>query len=188
MIIAFGHQKRRGKDTAMRFLNVYLRQICPRLVIQHKAFAHELKDTAHRLYSWAGVQNWQYYESNPIKIDVVLPEIGKSVRQIWIEVGMALRSVYSETWIQKCLRDCDPKRIYIITDLRFPNEAVAVKKANGILIKITRPGLEEPSDIADTALNDFTGWDLTIQNDGGLDLLNDRICQFGSSIKDKVCG
>ena len=61
---------------------------------------------------------------------------------------------------------------WIITDVRFPNEAKAIKEKGGILIRINRPqyldnGLvirkdEHPSE---TALDDYDGFDYVIEND-----------------------
>jgi hypothetical protein len=56
-----------------------------------------------------------------------------------------------------------------ITDVRFPNEAVAIKRAGGTLVKINRPDvavLEHPSE---HALDDWDQWDLVIDNDGTLE-------------------
>ncbi len=61
---------------------------------------------------------------------------------------------------------------WIITDMRFPNEAQAVKERGGILLRIRRDtaGIlsNHPSE---TALDDYTGWDAVINNDGTLEEL-----------------
>ena len=55
---------------------------------------------------------------------------------------------------------------WIITDTRFPNEAEAIKKAGGIVIRVNRPGVQpinpHPSE---TSLDDW-GFDAVINNDG----------------------
>ena len=54
---------------------------------------------------------------------------------------------------------------WIITDTRFPNEAEAIKKAGGIVIRVNRPGVQpinpHPSE---TSLDDW-GFDAVINND-----------------------
>ncbi len=57
---------------------------------------------------------------------------------------------------------------WIITDVRFPNEAKAIKDRGGMLIKIERPRLKlsEHEHSSETALDHYTEWDIVIQNDG----------------------
>jgi hypothetical protein len=57
---------------------------------------------------------------------------------------------------------------WIVTDTRFPNEAEAIKKADGIIIRVERPGVKpinpHPSE---TGLDDWK-FDYVINNDGSL--------------------
>jgi hypothetical protein len=59
---------------------------------------------------------------------------------------------------------------WIITDLRFPNELEAIKKRNGLTIRINRPGLEENNHISETAL-DNADFDYVIDNNTSLKAL-----------------
>tara|TARA_R110002072_G_scaffold39942_7_gene113927 strand:- start:6370 stop:7080 length:711 start_codon:yes stop_codon:yes gene_type:complete len=71
---------------------------------------------------------------------------------------------------------------WIVTDVRFPNEAKAIKEKGGILIRINRPqyldnGLvirkdEHPSE---TALDDYDEFDYVIENDGTVQDLIDKV-------------
>jgi hypothetical protein len=64
---------------------------------------------------------------------------------------------------------------WIITDTRFPNEAEAIKKAGGIIIRIERPGVKpvnpHPSE---TSLENWK-FDHVINNDGSLTDLTKKI-------------
>lgn len=64
---------------------------------------------------------------------------------------------------------------WIITDTRFPNEADAVKKSGGILIRVDRPGITpvnaHPSE---TGLDNYQ-FDEYITNDGDLDKLKETV-------------
>ena len=55
---------------------------------------------------------------------------------------------------------------WIITDVRFPNEAQAIKDRGGILIRINRPQLIERDfeHLSETALDDYDGFDYVIEN------------------------
>ena len=69
----------------------------------------------------------------------------------------------------------------IITDLRFPNELEAIKKHNGITIRINRGLIErtgkmiqEPEHISETAL-DNVEFDYVIENDGTIGDLIEKV-------------
>jgi hypothetical protein len=69
--------------------------------------------------------------------------------------------------------DCFPK--WIITDVRFENEADAIKKRGGILIKIERPNdNNDDQHSSETSLNDIK-FDYTVTNDGTLYDLKNKI-------------
>ena len=60
---------------------------------------------------------------------------------------------------------------WIITDVRFPNEAKAIKDRGGILIRINRPQyldnglvIRKDEHLSETALDDYDGFDYVIEN------------------------
>ena len=68
---------------------------------------------------------------------------------------------------------------WIITDVRFPNEAKAVKDRGGILIRINRPGFENTGDhLSEIALDDYKNFDTIIINDGTIEDLSKKIKEF----------
>lgn len=71
---------------------------------------------------------------------------------------------------------------WIITDVRFPNEAKVIKDRGGILIRIDRDyvlrgGLEDPKlqHESETALDNYQNFDYIIQNDGTIEELIEKI-------------
>lgn len=183
MIIAFGHQRRRGKDTCAQFLETALKIKYPRIIVKRQALADALKNSCLSLYSWAGLQSGVYYENNPADKEKILPELGKSPRDIWIDYGNAVRQfVYINTFIAKVLYNYNPKTVMIITDLRYPNEAQMIKELGGKCIKVIRDSLPKSTDVADTALNGYSNWDVTIQNNGSLFELSHTIQEFAEGL------
>lgn len=89
---------------------------------------------------------------------------------IWVNALMADYKVYKDEELPN----------WIITDVRFPNEAKAIKDKGGILIRIERDyvlrgGPEDPKNQhpSETALDNYQDWDYVIQNDGTIeDLIN----------------
>jgi len=81
-----------------------------------------------------------------------------------IALGQGVREhVSPDAWVQACLRK--PYSRLVISDVRHPNEAVAVKQAGGEVWKITRPGTTPRG--MDRLLDHFE-FDATIDNNGTL--------------------
>ena len=180
-IIALGHKKNVGKNTFAKFVMTYLRCERPDLKIKQISFAAKLKDISYQLYSWAGLERGIYYESHREVKEEILPQIGKSPREIWIEVGNKLREVYPNTWIDYALNHLVAD-IIIITDLRFKNEASVIWQNNGQLIRIDRPEVLQGTDPAEVDLNDWPHWDTVINNHGTLRDLNQIAERFARSL------
>jgi len=178
-LIGIGHAKRHGKDSVARFMIDEFRR--REFTAERVSFADKLKDICYTAYQWGGLQPKEYYEipGNEHEREVILPAIGKTPRQIWIEVGNKLREVHPETWIRAALSDNSAADFIIIPDTRYPNEAASIRESGGFLVKVHRAGLPEANDAADCALADFTGWDAVIANDSTLDELaaeSRRLC------------
>lgn len=170
-IIAVGHQKNVGKDKFVKFCIDFIRPEIPKLRIERRGFADKLYDFLHEVYGWAGFKERTYYVQNPAAKNEMLL-IGMTPRQLLIEIGTpVMRAFDNNIWINALLKTKD-FNILFINDMRFPNEFDAVRNEGGILIKIERPGLPEPTDIVDTALNGHGNWDLIIRNDGDLNRLH----------------
>lgn len=179
MIIAFGHQRRRGKDSCSQFLEISLKTRYSKLLVRKRSFADSLKASSHMLYAWAGLRDGVHYENFPEEKEKILPILGKSPRDIWIDFGNAVRErVWRNTFAAKVVSSCDSREISIITDLRYQNEFDLIKSVGGLCVKVVRPDLPPPTDVADTALNACTLWDHVIINDGDLNKLNQSVDTF----------
>ncbi len=176
-IIAFGHQKSVGKSTAAKFLDTYIRTSYPKLKVKHSSFAGKLKDVAFQLFRWSGLERGVYYETHYQEKEIVLPIIGKSPRQVWIEVGNKMRDISPDVWLKSAI-NCPKCDLIIISDLRFTNEANYIKDNNGIVVKIHRPGILTGTDQAEIDLLAYTRWDALINNDGTLDEFNTKIITY----------
>lgn len=62
---------------------------------------------------------------------------------------------------------------WIITDMRFPNELIAIQQRGGITIRINRPDTAVGTHLSEIALDDYQFFDEVIDNDGTMeDLYN----------------
>lgn len=154
VLIGLGHASRVGKDT------------CAQLLIEHHgyervAFADALREFVLRTHP--GVRSiverigWEEAkEAHPF------------VRKTLVEVGNGARHILGEdVWIKAAFRRIRSERT-AFTDMRYPNEAAAIRETGGLLVKVTRPGVDPLPNVADQALADFDGWDAVIVNDGSL--------------------
>ena len=180
-IVAFGYKKGTGKDTAAQLLITALKTECRGVKIVQSSFAGLLKVISYQLYGWAGLRPGDYYEDHRDLKEVTLPEIGLSPRSIWIGVGNKLREVYPNTWLHHPLARSEHD-FKIITDLRFWNEAVAVRDEGGILIRMDR-NVPRGNDPAEIELDSWRDWDYVFKNNGSFNYLNSQIV----SLAEKVC-
>jgi hypothetical protein len=181
-IVAFGHRKRTGKDTAGGLLRKHLAVIAPELRVEEVSFAAKLKEISYDLFGWGGLQPGPYYElpENAHLREVVLPLLGKTPRQIWIEVGNLMRQVHSDVWINNAL--FVPADIVIVRDLRYHNEADIIEAKGGDRYKMVRDGVPVSNDVADVNLDNYTKWSGIIYNNGTITDLSDKMVDLAEKV------
>jgi len=173
-IFAFGHRRYVGKDTAARFLTNHIRLEHRGLQVQKVTFATKLKDICYDLFKHIGLFPTEYYESNPSEKEKVIPELGISARELWIDFGNRMRAYYSAVWIDYAFDNVFAP-IALVTDLRYIDEAEAIKTRGGVLIRIDRDSVPVYDDVADSQLANYTGWDYVINNNADLAALHTQI-------------
>lgn len=179
-VVAFGHRSRVGKDTCVKYLSTILST--QGYKVQHIAFATALKDTCFQLYGWAGLKRAIHYENHPEDRQVILPLIGKTPVQIWVEVGNALRGVYENTWVDLALKTQYKSDFILFSDLRYPNEIVAVEAAGGYHFKVNNSRATVLDTVADNALQGYADWFGYIMNEGTLHDLNVSIEKLAADL------
>lgn len=69
-----------------------------------------------------------------------------------------------------------PYIVTILTDIRFTNEAEALRKAGGRLVHVIRPDVAPvETHVSETAIDRGKEADYTLRNDGSLDRLRERV-------------
>lgn len=178
MIIGISGRIGSGKDT----LAQVIREFDPSWEV--KKFAAKLKQVASLL---TGIPVHKF-EDQEFKKQYMPPEWGMTYREFLQKLGTdAMRDgLHKNVWVNALMADYkqrtyEPARVnsaykdypnWLITDVRFPNEAEAVRSRGGIVIRITR-GTELPAEAlhtSETALDDYP-FDHTISNNGTIDAL-----------------
>jgi hypothetical protein len=118
-----------------------------------------LMDALYLLGSWEGLK-----ERAP-GVRVLLQRFGSDVgREMFGEdfwVGQALKGLGDES--------------YVFTDVRFPNEAEAVRGRGGVVWNVVRPGVGVANGhVSECALDGFV-FDETVVNDGSLEDLEGKV-------------
>jgi hypothetical protein len=121
---------RAGKDTFARGL---VRQGYTRL-----AFADALKEaTAHI----ANEPSWLYFDDD--QKEAFTPALGMTRRRALQLLGTSVRETLGpDTWVRRALNKwvADGKRPTVISDVRYPNEAEAIRALGGTVVRIVRLG------------------------------------------------
>ena len=158
MIIGLAGYARSGKNTVADLLGHKYKQV---------AFADPMRAAL--------------YKMNPIidaHIDVVdaveeygwdkakdlFPEIRRLLQVLGTEVGRHM--IHENVWVGIALRGMLPTDDVVITDVRFINEAIAIKKLGGEVWRVDREGVGAVNGhISEHALKDWE-FDRIIENNG----------------------
>lgn len=168
MIIAISGKAQSGKDT-----------IGACLVNQHGfirvASADALKRIAMRTFNWDGAKDAR----------------GRKFLQ---DLATAVRGYDPDFWInitlQEIERMCRPMvagkvEDFVITDVRYKNEADLLKKASAVLIRIERKGIELFDHESETQLDNYEDFDYVIGNNGSIYDLEERVTAILNRIREK---
>ncbi len=103
-------------------------------------------------------------------VNVVLNATGRmTIREVLQVVGTDIfRNMFDDNiWVKAAFNGLPNCNCIIFTDVRFPNEANAIKARNGTIIRINRPTHSIDSHISETALDNYP-FDHIIHNKGTL--------------------
>lgn len=136
-LIGITGYKRSGKDTAAHII----KQIDSEY--QQIAFADPIKEMVHSVFD-----HMLYYQSNLYK-DVTIPLRNYSFRDLYIAFGeTAGRKIDKNIWIDvlNSRLNQSSHNKFIISDVRYNNEARYIKERGGVMIRIVRKKDEKLSE------------------------------------------
>ncbi len=161
MIIGLSGYAKSGKDTVAEII----REIQPEKW-QIKKFSGKLKTIASIML---GIPEYMF-ENQDFKSEILGEEWWKNYGDFYHQTTVrdflqllgtdAIRNgLHTNAWVNALMADYKPRKMdqyspsnWIVTDVRFPNEAEAIKDRGGVIIRIDRPGVEpvnaHPSEIA----------------------------------------
>lgn len=168
MIIGLSGYARSGKDEVAKVLVEEYGFTRVAFADKIREFLYETNpiiDTHYRLKLLVDSYGWDEVKKNP------------QVRQLLQNVGVAARTVFSdEFWIAQALQPVHFEDNWVITDVRFSNEATRIKQYdNAQLWRITRPSVTAVNDhVSEHDLDDWT-FDYVLPNEGSLEELRELV-------------
>ncbi len=162
------------------------------------------EEAENGLYNWDDLYDHETYVASEfvamtprLMLQLLGTECGRQIihPNIWVNALFADYEVNKSEW----LSEINSK--WIITDVRFPNEAQAIKDKGGIVIRVERPEycdgctlenieVQDCKDCAvyqddyskqhpsETALDDYDGFDYVIENNGSIEDLVEKVKQL----------
>lgn len=176
MLIGFSGRLRSGKDTAA----------APLIAAgwHHASFARALKAFTYALNPIVPLTHGGYGRLSLV-IDAVgweaakddYPEVRALLQRCGTEAGRAVLG--DDVWVRAAL-DRLPEGDVVFTDVRFTNEADAIRAAGGVVVRVDRPSLPAPgpdTHPSETALDGYD-FDHTVVNDSTIPDLHSAIAKF----------
>jgi len=171
MILGISGRAGSGKDTVADHL------IKMGIMDRKESFARKLKEYCGEMFDiphddlYNGKDRLTEVEVTNSVIELI-PELKNRrgsflvVREVLQYFGTNLmRGFYNTIWVDLATRDVGKDENVVIPDVRFTNEALAIKRRGGMVIRLTR----NPTDMdhaSETALDDYTDFDLIYDNEG----------------------
>lgn len=186
-IVALAGRKGVGKDEAAR-------GVLERLYdAQRFAFADPLKAMVGQLWGFSESQLWGDGK------DQEDPRYGRTARWYCQRLGGLVRGVDPAAWARALVEREIPFHpelgVAVISDLRFPQELDAVRRAQGVVIRIERPGVDPWApgrgwwpwlayawcrwvlweDVSEASVELLAAVDAVVVNDGSIDDLHGAV-------------
>jgi hypothetical protein len=109
-------------------------------------------------------------------------EIRGLLQRLGTEAGRQI--LWDSIWIDAALHDLDPEKNYVVTDVRFPNEAGAVRERGGVVWRISRVGVGPANNHASETSLDNYSFDKVLENNGSLEDYRQEVISTYNSFKE----
>tara|TARA_R110000796_G_scaffold1672_8_gene6909 strand:- start:141 stop:758 length:618 start_codon:yes stop_codon:yes gene_type:complete len=147
------------------------------VIYQNKKFAGILKDITCKLIG-CNVSQLEDREFKEAELgrewNGLTPR--KILQLLGTEAGRQI--IHPNIWVNALFANFATNSKWIVTDVRFPNEANIIKEKGGIMIRINRPGTESHcggQHLSETSLDAYDKFDYVIENDGTVQDLIDKV-------------
>lgn len=138
----------------------------PKVKWEIRKFAGKLKEIAKVL---TGIPE-QMWEDQVFKESRLSSSWNMTAREFLQKLGTdAIRvGLHDDAWVTALMCDYNNKCNWIITDVRFPNEAKIIKSKGGIVVRINRPGIRVVNHHISEMSLDGWDYDYVVENNGNI--------------------
>lgn len=176
-IVGIGHKARVGKDTAASALQANLGFVrrgfadplkalaleCDPIVTPGQAMMNKLDNTRLQ-WILTGVGGWEKAKDS-------YPEVRKFLQNL----GVGARKVFGENfWIDMAFKNLGPEPV-VFSDVRFINEAQAIRSQGGVVIDIVRAVPPTVAHVSETELDGYDFDEIFINDKGVAELQADVV-------------
>jgi hypothetical protein len=163
MILGLGFRARSGKDCTGEYLQKHFG-------FTQAAFADKLKKAAMLIFELS------YEQVYGDRKEIIDPRWNDTPRNILQKMGTeCMRNGYAkDIWVRALemrIRKEGITNDWCVTDVRFIEEADAIKKWGGFVVLVNRPNLPQiatAQHASETSMADWGGWDYELDNSGDL--------------------
>lgn len=169
MIIGIAGKARAGKDTAADYL-------AEATALTKVSFASNVKKTAMAMF---GLSEAQVY-GRGVDREAIVEPWGISIREILQKIGTECgREVFrQDIWqvrLYEDLMSLGKHKHFIVSDVRFNNEAAWVQSLGGFVINIVRPSSPTVGAVGHASEQGVTVYDASVANDGSVEDLYSKL-------------
>jgi hypothetical protein len=121
-----------------------------------------------------------YYGYTQEEKNIYLEDFGMTVGEALQKIGTdAMRNGFHiEVWVISALRNLDKDTVYILGDMRFPNECAGIEKRGGITVRldgdpagVRANSKRDLNHISETALDNYERFNERFLNEGAIEKL-----------------
>lgn len=158
-----------GKDTAAGLIQEFLNANGARVLITHNADL--LKYICKTYFGWDGIKD---EKGRTILQYIGTDIVRKKDPDFWVRFIVSVLTLFRDTWDYVLIPDCRfPNEIAVLKDSGFDVTTIRVHR-DAIKSALTKEQQNHPSE---TALDGYQ-FDWHINNDGSLEDLRNRVCEF----------
>ena len=175
MIIGLSGYAQSGKDTVAEML-------CDKYKYKRRAFADPMRqallilnpqlDSITRVSDLVDDYGWEFAKKNP--------EVRRLLQVLGTDVG---RKMFGENvWVKMLMDNLNHEDRVVISDVRFPNEAEAIKKLGGSVWRINRHNHSAANGHTSEHAMDNYMFNHVIYNDGTIDELEEEVFMLANEL------
>lgn len=183
MIIGFHGKLHSGKDTAADILKA-------KYGFQEGRFAGALKQMLWAMYAYTGMPDFEierriYGDLKETPCKVLNGQTPRHAMQL-LGTEWGRQGIYNNVWVDLEMTRVKLLSDVVFTDVRFDNEAIALREAGGLVVDVIRPGYKRPEESAGHVSEGGISPELidhTLYNDADVPAFHDKVLDWFEAIR-----